>query len=351
MSKALQIERLKEIFKHLNPDVDINVIDFESHVDETLSLPENRIELSERFPAYRWFETPEERESVRVEAERKLKEDIEFLSFAVADLPPEAAETATDIIEAFEKRAESIARLRRRISSLRREVEEWKAKAEAAPPTVGIPVEEHLWGKFSAILRSQGLNPERFRSEYDSEYGTVKELPVETRQRVIEGLARDILIREKPPPPPRVAPPPAAPPPPAEVRPAVPAVAARMPRVRRIETFRCWVPGCPEMCVVDRDLEERVRMVPVMKAWTPRGTRYEPLLPLPPLFFLTCERHRYEKFGYRDIYDALAYLLAETRSHGRRLTVTKATLREAGLDEEDLREIQAREKLWVGRAE
>ena len=125
-----------------------------------------------------------------------------------------------------------------------------------------------------------------------------------------------------------------------------PPAAVRVPRVRRVETFKCWIPLCPETVTVDRDLEEKVRTIPVMKAQSPHGTRVEPLLMFPQQFYLICEEHRKEKYGYRNIYEALAWLLAETRL-GKKLAVTKATLKEVGLDSEDLSEIQAIEATWL----
>ncbi|GAI71794.1 unnamed protein product [marine sediment metagenome] len=92
---------------------------------------------------------------------------------------------------------------------------------------------------------------------------------------------------------------------------------------------------------------KRVTIVPVLKAITPRGPRHEPLLTFPPRFYYTCEKHRKEKFGYRNIYDVLAYLMFESRSSGKRLTVTKGTFTAAGLDAEDIANIQVAAAKWM----
>lgn len=347
ISKPLQISNLREIFRRLNPDVDPAVVDFEGEVNAELTLPENRLELAEKFPVFKWFKDEVERLSVRAEAERALKEDVEFLSFAVEGLPPEVAEGSKAVIEAFERRAETLGRLRRRITALRKEREEFQRIAEARPPAL----EDVLRDKFEALLRIQGVEPRRFRGELDIELETVRGRSSEEQQRAVEALARDIAIREVPPPKPPVV---------SEEavrravreeleRVAVPVPAAPTPRQRRVATFPCLGPGCPELCSIDRDLELRVRITPVLKAQSPRGVRLVPLLSFPPIFYMTCDEHRLEKFGYSDIFDALGFLLAETRSSTRRLTVTKATLREVGLDEDDLREIQLREARWLGQ--
>lgn len=122
------------------------------------------------------------------------------------------------------------------------------------------------------------------------------------------------------------------------------------PRRRDVMTLQCWISDCFEQCLVDKDLMRRVSMVPVMKAWSPRGVRYEPLLALPPTFFYSCEKHRYEKFGYRSVYDALAYLLFESRSSTRRMTITKGTFVDVGLDADDIAAIQVEEAKWMARA-
>ena len=128
---------------------------------------------------------------------------------------------------------------------------------------------------------------------------------------------------------------------------AVPPVEMLGPRRRDIITVQCWVPTCINECIVDKDLMRRVTLVPVLKGWSPMGTRYEPLLPLPPLFFYSCEIHKEEKFGYKSIYDALAYLLYESRSSTKRLTITKGTFADIGLDVDDINAVQAAEVRWI----
>jgi hypothetical protein len=122
------------------------------------------------------------------------------------------------------------------------------------------------------------------------------------------------------------------------------------PRERRIEMVKCWQKDCNVVFPLDRDLQERVSTIPVVKAYDPRGVRVEPLLLFPPLFYWLCEFHRNERFGYRDMYDALAYLVAESRSSGRRLMVTEATLRDIGLDDEDIRAIMEIVPRWIGHS-
>ena len=66
-----------------------------------------------------------------------------------------------------------------------------------------------------------------------------------------------------------------------------------------------------------------------------------PILKFPEEFYHMCPVHCFEKFGYRDIYDALAYLLFEAkRSNYKHIKLRNGDLRAVGLDKTDLDEIQ-----------
>jgi len=114
------------------------------------------------------------------------------------------------------------------------------------------------------------------------------------------------------------------------------------PRERRIESFKRWVPYCTETCELDRDLFTRVSALPLVKSYSPRGMRIEPLLRFTP-FYYSCQEQRYDRFGY----NALAFLWSESTLGKVRLMVTEGTMREAGLDDRDLEEVRARLKRWM----
>lgn len=124
-----------------------------------------------------------------------------------------------------------------------------------------------------------------------------------------------------------------------------PTVMALPPRDRRTEAVMCFVRKCPNMVTVDRDLVARVATVAVMKASYPRGIRVEPLLMFPRQFYYTCEEHRLARYGYRDAYDAIAYMLVNSQ-YFTRMMITEGTLKEIGLDDEDIREINVRLPRW-----
>lgn len=168
----------------------------------------------------------------------------------------------------------------------------------------------------------------------------------ELAYRTIVDVAAGLLPKR---PKPAVTPPAPAPAPAPAPPISVPPVEMLGPRRRDIITVQCWVPNCMNECVVDKDLMRRVMLMPVLKAWSPRGARYEPLLPLPPLFFYSCEEHKEERFGYRSVYEALAYLLVESRSSTKRLAITKGTFADVGLDQDDINTIQAAEARWIPR--
>jgi len=55
MPIALQITSLQRIFRSLNPEIGVDVIDWTMQTDKTLTMPENRINLSIVYPQYLWF--------------------------------------------------------------------------------------------------------------------------------------------------------------------------------------------------------------------------------------------------------------------------------------------------------
>ena len=153
----------------------------------------------------------------------------------------------------------------------------------------------------------------------------------------IVSLARSIL---PPRPTPTVAPPPA--PPPTERPEALVPIAQYLgARTRRIEMRTCIIEGCYERFEADRDLEYRVRLVPVAKYEKPKtGTVFEPLLRIGNDFYFMCPRHRKEIRGYDNIYDCLAWLLSGTEIGEGGSCITEATFREVGLDDRDIEQIR-----------
>jgi len=241
-------------------------------------------------------------------------------------------------------------------------------KPPVAPPPVKPPPplvpmkglqkadEKRLLVRFDALLLERTITPAKWRPMFEDRLydwrEAFKDLPrdeaMEKAFSEVEKLVGDIVGLAKPPPvrrPPEVAPPGA---PPAAPEVYVPPAEVLGPRIPRIRIRKCWVADCPETFEADEDLENRVRMVPVMKADTPHlGPRYEPLLRFPPIFYYLCPTHRDERFGYRDVFDALAYLYFETESSKvKRLTVTKESFRDIGLSVEDMTIIQERAARW-----
>ena len=303
---------------------------------------------------------------------KRTDELIEYLAYAASELEEVVIKSedvktlieATTKLEGIEARIKDLRRKRRKekeeaklqIAALERKLAEEREKLPPPPPPPppsGLSKEQKtsLEDAFRRVFEEAGITRiplATFRDELAALQEDMKDVErkraFDLAYKRIVDLARSIL---PPRPPPVVAPPPAPPAPPTVV---VPPVELLGPRRRIVETVTCWVPDCFETVEVDRDLERRVRLVPVLKADTPaRGPRYEPLLRFPPRFYWMCDKHREEKFGYRNIYDVLAYLMFESRSSGKRLTVTKGTFVAIGLDEEDLRIIQATVSRWMPR--
>lgn len=160
----------------------------------------------------------------------------------------------------------------------------------------------------------------------------LKEVPHPRALKLAEREVRDYaksLIPYKPPPPPK----------PPVVR-AVPIrVVVEEKRVPRIEKRMCIV--CRKYFEIDVDLMRRVSESTEEIRGVGRVHWEPPILDFPEIFYHMCPDCRYARFGYRSIYDALAYLLAEARRSGyKRIKLTKDKLRAIGLTKEDLDEIQ-----------
>jgi len=113
-------------------------------------------------------------------------------------------------------------------------------------------------------------------------------------------------------------------------------------RVRRIEEETCL--ECREHFTVDWGLVERVSEGTTVIRGEGRVRNIPPILKFPESFYHMCPKCRWKKFGYSDIYDAIAYLLAEAkRSNYKHIKLKKDDLRAVGLDKTDLDAIQALE--------
>jgi hypothetical protein len=235
-------------------------------------------------------------------------------------------------------------------------MEEVKKPVGPPPAPLGLSEEQKksLEDAFRRVFEEAGVKDVPMATFRDELQRLQEDLKTVDRARAYELAYRTVvdvatgLLPKRPRPTvtPPVTPPTAPAPAPTA---AVPPVEMLGPRRRDIITVQCWVPNCLNECLVDKDLMRRVMFIPVLKAWSPRGARYEPLLPLPPLFFYSCEAHKEERFGYKSVYDALAYLLYESRSSTKRLAITKGTFADVGLDQDDINAIQSAEVRWIPR--
>jgi hypothetical protein len=223
-----------------------------------------------------------------------------------------------------------------------------EAKPPAPPPTppstppptpTGITDEEVelLWQEFVVGLNlAKVTSPESYRDRFNGAINR-KETYMENATRLYRLTER--IIREA-----RVAVPTPAP-----VSVPVTAVPVRVAiaevRVRELRTEICLV--CHRQHTIDVDLIRRVSEGTEEFRGAGRVRHVPPVLGFPYSFYHMCPDCRFAQFGYRDIYDALAYLLAEgRRSQYKKVKVTKDTLRAIGLDQTDLDEIQAIEERY-----
>ena len=212
MPLALQVSSLQRIFNDLNPDVGADVIDWKMQVDETLTMPENRLNLSIVYPQYPWFADETEMKGVKRQALDDLRDMLDYMLTAV---PPEAQEDFREVFDDYLSRATysldrklKIAPLKREIATLRERLEEAK-KADATPQPPKAPrpprwtkeLDRKLRDVFEATFTREGMSPRRFMPEYRLELYIVKTLTTEDDMvKAVEELAKEIVRREKKPP-------------------------------------------------------------------------------------------------------------------------------------------------------
>ena len=210
MPKAMQVESLKRIFKGLNPEIGVDLIDWEAHVDAALTLPENRIELSIAYPSYRWFADEIEMKDVKKEALQELTDQLDYMITAV---PGEAQPQFREVFEDYLSRVRysierklTIAPLKKQIATLQKQLEQSKEKKGPLPkppeppksPTWTTRLENKLRDVFSASLTREGLSPTKFLPEYRLELETIRGLPTEDEMvRAVEAFAGEIVTREQ----------------------------------------------------------------------------------------------------------------------------------------------------------
>jgi len=225
MPKAMQIEMLKKIVY----DCDTTAIDWEHEVDATLSLPENRVELSIIHPTCKWFTDEEERRTVKQEALRETEDYVDYLQSIV---PPEATEEFKEFFDdylsryryALERKLKTSG-LTRRVKELEIELTEAKKRREITPerpPTVRTPpeprpltwttrLERDLRDVFESTFTIEGMSPRRYMPEYRRELEVVRTLTTKEEMiKAVEEHAKEIIRREQAlkVKPPRVGPPP-----------------------------------------------------------------------------------------------------------------------------------------------
>ena len=210
MPKAMQIVSLKRIFTGLNPDIGIDLIDWAAHVEETLTLPENRLELSIAYPQYTWFSDETEMKSVKRES---LQETKELLDYMLSAVPEEAQADFKAVFDDYLSRVRysiernlKIAPLKKEIVALRKQLEESKTKDGAAPPPPQAPrplrwtteLERKLRDVFEVTFIRAGLSPRKFLPFYRLELEVIETLTTEDEMiKAVEELAKELVEEER----------------------------------------------------------------------------------------------------------------------------------------------------------
>ena len=95
MPPKAQKNQLHDRFIKLNPEIDPQVIDFESHITDQ-SYNENLMDLANAYPQYTWFEDETDVNKVREEA----KEDLQgYIDYMVGSVPEEMQEDLRELLE------------------------------------------------------------------------------------------------------------------------------------------------------------------------------------------------------------------------------------------------------------
>lgn len=222
------------------------------------------------------------------------------------------------------------------------------------PPPVAIPPpvekgltkedEEEMRTEFQAILLRRTVSPRKWMPIFRDEMAKWKlELADWPRDRakkeaktdLTRRLIPDIIDLAKPP---KVVKEAVKVKPPKEV-PVPTRIEIGVERKPNIVSRYCW--KCDEAFEIDRDLERRVRETITEIRGVGRVVYQRSLLRLPMLFYYLCEEHRKEKFGYDDIYDAIAFRISEARKLLRpEKAYTLEELRRRGFTPEDILRIQ-----------
>lgn len=214
--------------------------------------------------------------------------------------------------------------------------------------------EQELRTEFEAeLLKRQVVTPRKWLPIFEDELNKwKKELAEFNRADAFKEAKSDLMTKVIPDVLERAKPPPIVPPPkerlpayPEEVFPPVPTrVEVAEERKPQIETRECW--RCGEEFQIDRDLEKIVRQE-LQEIRGPRSVAiHGALLDFPRLFYYLCEKDREERFGYKDIYDALAFRIFESQSKGS-FKLTFEDLEERGLNKDDIAQIRARLTRWI----
>ena len=214
LPKKLQIELLRKIFTKLNPDVNPDVIDWEAEVDETLTFAENRNNLSQHYPTFKWYEVEKEEKDEIEEA----NEAFSYLEYVIDEVPDEKLKTEADkTLQELKSRFIDLMELVRRKRKMvikaaqkagKEETMERKAPSE---PEVSMPSEERAaveeeermtledWiAEFVHQLDVRGVrNISKYIPRFISEFRKIEKEPAKRKRALKEALVEEIYRAER----------------------------------------------------------------------------------------------------------------------------------------------------------
>lgn len=210
MNIALQITSLQRIFTSLNPDIPLDTIDWTMQVDKTLTLPENRLNLSIIYPQHLWFADETEMKSTKQQALDDLRDMLDYM---LSIVPEPAQADFREVFDDYISRATYSLERKLKLAPLKRKIADLQARLEDAKTTNGLipqppkappplrwtkDLERKLRDTFEVTFTRAGLSPRRYMPEYRLELPVIKTLTKQDDMiKAVESLARELVEEEK----------------------------------------------------------------------------------------------------------------------------------------------------------
>jgi hypothetical protein len=197
MPRELQITLLKRIFQQLNPDIDVNLVDFDAYVDDELTFAENREILAQRYPQYRWYKRDDEETKLK---NQEAQLDLQTFEYILdSTIREEDREFVFDVFNKLKQKAEKVDELKKKLSELEKRSRVKEEAPEQVKTVVVMPqkTKEDYYNEFLLRLTKAGVQfPQRYKSRFEQEFRAVKDKSEDEKLNMINELVNQI-VKEK----------------------------------------------------------------------------------------------------------------------------------------------------------